>query len=236
MKKSFILLFASTLILTNLTGVMAQDESLSPTVPPASPSATTKEDKEVKELKDRLVKAVETRMKDQKAFSGYAIVKDGNITFKDDDGTLMSVKVDDTLTKIYQVVGLSKKEIKADVIKNGSYIIITGPQVDKTVNANYIYVDEAFVVASGKITEVNKTDYYIKVMTPDKQEYTLDIENRTKQNMLNIKTLEIESTGFSKIKEGDTVHFSASKDDSKSSAQRFAAQKILVIPQEYFMK
>lgn len=236
MKKSFILLFVSTLILTNLTGVMAQDEALSPTVPPASPSATTKEDKEVKELKDRLVKAVETRMKDQKAFSGYAIVKDGNITFKDDDGTLMSVKVDDTLTKIYQVVGLSKKEIKADAIKNGSYIIITGPQVDKTVNANYIYVDEAFVVASGKITEVNKTDYYIKVMTPDKQEYTLDIENRTKQNMLNIKTLEIETTGFSKIKEGDTVHFSASKDDSKSSAQRFAAQKILVIPQEYFMK
>lgn len=238
MKRNIIVLFAATLILTGFSGVFAQDEELTPTAPPASPSAATKEDNDIKSLKERLAnKVAEIRKKDQKAFSGFAIVKDGNISFKNDDSTTISVKVDDSLTKLYQVVGASKKEIKTSDIKSGSFLIITGPQVDKTVNANYVYMDEAFVVQSGKITEINKTDYFIKVMSADKQVYTLDIESSTRQNMLNIKTLEIETTGFSKIKEGDTIHFSAKKDETQeSAAYRFAAQKILVIPQEYFMK
>jgi len=237
MKKGIIFLFAATVMMTHLTGVMAQDEELVPTVPPASPSAATKEDREISDLKERLAdKVAQLRKKDQKAFSGFATVKDGTITLINDDSTV-TVKIDDSLTKLYQVVGAAKKEIKPDAIKTGSYIIVTGPLVDKTVNANYIYVDEAFIVQQGKVTEINKSDYYVKVMSADKLEYTLDIESSTRLNMLNIKTLEIETTGFSKIKEGDTIHFSAKKDETKESAAlRFAAQKILVIPQEYFMK
>lgn len=238
MKKSVVFLCAATLVAAHVTGVTAQDVELTPTTPPASPSAATKEDQDIKDLKERLAnKVAEIRKKDQKAFSGFAMVKDGTITFKNDENTTIIVKIDDSLTKLYQVVGAGKKEIKVSDIKQGAFIIVTGPLVDKTVTANFVYVDEAFIVQQGKITEVNKTDFYIKVMTADKIEYTLDIESGTKQNMLNIKTLEIETTGFSKIKEGDTIHFSAKKDESQQNSEtRFSAQKILVIPQEYFLK
>ena len=87
----------------------------------------------------------------------------------------------------------------------------TGPTVDKSINANVVLVDDAYIVQSGKITEINKTDFFIKVTSQDKEEYTLDIEAGTKQNMINPKTLEIEKIGFSKIKEGDVVHFAAKK-------------------------
>ncbi|OGK62254.1 hypothetical protein A2334_02500 [Candidatus Roizmanbacteria bacterium RIFOXYB2_FULL_38_10] len=234
MKKKNAILLIAAFVLFCTGNVLA--EVVEPTI--SSGSGTVKEDKEIKGLKERLAnKVAEIRKKDQKAVGGFAIVKDDKISLKNDEGIDLTVKIDESLTKLYQIAGTAKKEIKSSDIKTDSYLIVTGPIVDTTINANFVFVDETYIVQSGKITEVSKSDFYIKVMSADKQVYQLDIESTTKQNMLNIKTLEIEKTGFSKIKEGDTVHFAAKKDRSEdSSNNRFAAQKILVIPQEYFIK
>ena len=159
-------------------------------------------------------------------------------TWKDED---IEVKIDPDLTKFYQVSGGQKKEVKSDAVKKGTYIIVTGLIKDKTIEANFIYLDELFVVGSGKVTEVNSQDFFIGVVTIDKENYKLDVETFTKQQMLNIKTLSVETVGFSKIKEGDTIHFVVKKTESNSAdaekeLNRFAAQKILIIPQEYFQK
>ena len=110
--------------------------------------------------------------------------------------------------------------------------------VDNVITANVVLIDENFLVNSGKITEVDKENYNIKVLTSDKNTYNLNIETYTKQFMVNIKTLGIEGVGFSKIKEGDTVHFVVKKIGNPPAGgnNNYSATKILIIPQEYFIK
>ena len=107
--------------------------------------------------------------------------------------------------------------------------------LNDTIEANEIYIDEQFLVKTAKITVVYLSDYYLKVITYDKDEYTLDIQNSTRQFMLNVKTKEIEKSGFSKIKEGDTVHFVVSKTNPGSGKEknRYDAVRILLVPQEF---
>lgn len=228
-------LFVISLLLFNLSMVRAEVAISTPSGTTATSSADTKESNDVKNIKEKLASI--TRKKDQRAMGGFCKIKDSKVSLVDSEGVEYSVVIDESLTKVYQINGSSKKEIKSSDLKQDMYIVSTGPTVDKSISANVVLVDDAYVVQSGKITEINKTDFFIKVTAQDKEEYTLDIEAGTKQNMINPKTLEIEKIGFSKIKEGDVVHFAAKKDTSdKNSKNRFAAQKILVIPQEYFMK
>jgi hypothetical protein len=92
-----------------------------------------------------------------------------------------------------------------------------------------------YAVLSGKITDINKDDFSIKVSTTDKDTYTLDIENSTNQTLMDIKTLELDKIGFSKLKEGDTIHFVIKKTGTEKE-KRFTAIKLVIIPQEYFQK
>ena len=181
--------------------VIAQTTTSTPT---ASTSPTVI-DKDIQQLKDKIANKVsEIRRENNKAVSGFVISNDGN-TMMINNSEANQVKFDDTLTKYFQILGAQKKEIKADDIKKNDYAIVTGVQTDKTIAANVVLIDENFLVDSGKITEVNKDSYNIKVSTSDKNTYSLDIETYTKQFMINIKTLEMEKIGFSKFKEGDTL-------------------------------
>lgn len=193
-------------------------------------------DKDTQVFKDKIVNAVtEQYKKDRKAVSGF-VTNTKTLTFKTDTEEEYQVKIDDVLTKFFQVIGATKKEIKQSQIEKGDYIIVTGPVVDKTINANFVYMDDKYLVKNGKITEVDKEAYSIKVTTAEKDNFTLDVETSTKQQILNIKTLEVEKVGFSKIKEGDTIHFVVIKTGQEKEANRFPAEKILIIPQEYFIK
>lgn len=230
--KKILIIFV--LIIGMISGsVMAQNATSSAT---ATPSAAT--EKDVKDLKEKLAtKITELRKNGQKAISGRVTDNDGKIIkMKTDDEMIYDVKIDPALTKFYVVAGSGKKEITSDAVKKDTYSIVTGPVIDKTISANFIYQDEQFLVKSGKISEVNKSEFFIKILSTDKDTYTLDIESTTKQLALNIKTLEIERTGFSKMKEGDTVHFVVKKTGNEKEANRYSAHKILFIPQEYFIK
>lgn len=243
---------AATVLSLGSASALAQTKVLSPTVratttttttPAASPTDAAASasggliEKEVQNLKDKIAdKVAELRKKDRKAVSGMiTAIKDNTITIKTSDEAEYEVKRDETLTKIYQVTS-TKKEIKFADLEKGDYIIATGPILDKSVDANTIYRDVQYVVKSGKITEVNKDDYYIKVITSAKDTYTLDIENKTTQYLMDIKTLDQTKVGFSKLKEGDVVHFTAKNDGTQKEANRFSAERILIVPQEYFQK
>lgn len=228
------ILIISALIIGMISGsVMAQNATSSAT---ATPSAAT--EKDVKDLKEKLAtKITELRKNGQKAIAGTVIENDEKtIKIKTEDETLYQVNIDEALTKFYAVTGSGKKEITANTIKKDMYIIVTGPVIDKTISANFIYQDERFLVKSGKISEVNKSEYFVKILSTDKDTFTLDIESTTKQLILNIKTLEIEKTGFSKMKEGDVAHFVVKKTGNEKEINRYSAHKILFIPQEYFIK
>jgi hypothetical protein len=115
------------------------------------------------------------------------------------------------------------------------YIIISGPPLENSITANNIYRDIEYIVSSGKVTEVSSADFTVKVITVDKDNYTLNIENSTKQQLLDIKTNTLSPTGFSKIKIGDTIHFVAKKPADIQKLE-VSTDKIIIIPQEYFMK
>ncbi len=234
MKKNHILLtilFLGLLILS--APVMAQD---------ASSSSKAKEDsaieeQQIKQLKDKIAtKVAEINEKNNRAISGIITsIKDKSIVFKNDENSYEG-KTDETITKYFRISGNKKTELKFADLKKGDYILVNGLVNDSKIDANFIYVDESYLVKTGKVSEVNSDNYYLKVVTNEKENYTLDIESYTKRQMLNIKTLQLETIGFSKIKEGDTIHFVIKAGTDTAEKNRFSAQKILIIPQEFFIK
>jgi len=203
-------------------------------------SATPAEEKGVKLLREKIATQVEEmRKKDQKAYVGSITKIDGSSlivsSLQGTDERKYTIKIDDTLTTIYKVVGATKKELKKSDLAVGNYVIVTGQMISDTIEANEVYIDEQFLVKTAKITEISKSDYYLKVVTYDKDEYILDIQSSTRQFLLNSKSKEIERSGFSNIREGDSIHFVVSKTNPGSGKEknRYDAVRILVIPQEF---
>lgn len=230
------LTFLSLIFVVFATGAYAQTKtpSLSVTPEKASPTKTTTE-KSIETLKEKIADKVdELRSNNTQLTAGLIVsIKKGSIEIITDDSKNLTVSVDESLTKVFDIVKNSKKEIKADDLEKGDYIIVSGPLVENTVNSNEVYRDLVFTVSSGQITEVDKENNTVDVITHDKEEMTLDIEKTTKQQIMDIKSLELAKTGISKYKTGDTIHFIAEKQDEKESSSQ-TALRILIIPQEYF--
>jgi hypothetical protein len=214
-----------------LSAVLAQTGTITP-----SPTLTIDE-KNIQNLKEKIAtKVAELREKNNKAVSGFVTqIGDQSLKIKDEKDTEYEIKLDDALTKYYQVSGTQLKEIKLSDIKKGLFVIVTGVANDNVINANILYIDEMFLVKSGKITEVDKDNFSLKLLSSDKDAYTLEIETTTRQQMVNVKTLVAEPTGFSKIKEGDTIQFVVKKTGEEKN-NTYSPTKILIIPQEFFMK
>lgn len=203
----------------------------------AQTKSATLDEKAIQDFKEKVAtKVAELQAENNKAVSGFVTQVSGStLTIKDENDAEYEIKPDESIAKYYQVVGSQRKEIQLSDIKKGSFIIVMGVANDKVINANSIYVDEMFLVKSGKITVVDSSNFALKVLSSDKDTYTLEIETSTKQQMINVKTFEEEKIGFSKIKEGDTVHFVVKKTGTEKD-NTYTAIKILIIPQEYFMK
>jgi hypothetical protein len=223
-KKILLFLFLCLLIFTNNT--LAQTATI---------SASQK--KQIDEFKEKIATKVAQLQKktNNKAIAGFVEEISGNkLRIKTADNDSFEINVDSLITKYYQIKGSQMLEINFSELKKNQYIIASGLIDNNKVTANFIYLDEPFLVMSGKVTEVNKTEYYLKVLTNEKEVYLLDIETTTRQLILNIKTINLEKTGFSKIKEGDTIYFVIK--NSKEKKERYSAEKILIIPQEYFIQ
>jgi len=229
MNKKIIL--TTLFLLIFVSSVFGQNASSSPTI-------TNFEEKSIEKLKEKVAdKVAEIRKKNNRAIAGKIIeLSSKTIKIKTNDNEQYLINLDETLTKYFKIVGTNQKEIKFDDLEKGDYLIVSGVINDKSITANTIFVDQPFLVDNGKIIEIDKQNYNIKVMTADKTIDTLSIETYTKQQIINIKTLEIERIGFSKIIVGDYVHFVAEVKNEENKDNSYSAKKILIIPQEYFMK
>lgn len=233
-KLLFIILISFTIVIWN-SEVFAQTATSSPIL---SPTTTSNQNDAIQDLKDKVAnKVAEIRKKNNRAVAGRIVsISDSSIKIKSSDQVDFDIKLKESgLTKYYQITGAQQKEIKKEVIEKGAYAIATGVINEKTITANSVFIDQQYFSGSGKISEVDPDNYIIKVISADKSIYTISIETSTKQQLVNIKTLETERIGFSKIKEGDSVHFVA-KINGTEKNNEFSADKILIIPQEYFMK
>ncbi len=229
------------LVLVWITGVINQ--LVTAQTMTASPTATTKvsvevNKEEIQEFKEKIAsKVAELKKQDETATTGFIIKKtDKQLTLKTQDNKEIVINLDEILTKVYQINNGQKKEMSSSDLAVGQYLVVTGPLINQAVNANFIYIDVMYRLGYGKVTEVNKQDYSLVVVTPDKDNIVLDVETDTKQLILNIDTFEIERTGFSKIREGDDLLFTVRQKSLVVKDNRFSAQKFLIIPQEYFIK
>ncbi len=195
-------------------------------------------DEEVQVLKDKVAEKVEElKEQNKKAVSGIVQeVKEGVITILNAENTKVEVDIDETLTAFYDIVGTKITDSSSEDITKGNYIFVTGPEIGETVTANEVYKDTQYIIMSGKITEVNQEDLTVKIITIDKSDYELDVEKSTKLKLLDIKTFETDSIGFSKLKEGDSVHAVVKGDPENPDISRFNAIKLLIIPNEYFLQ
>ncbi|HRN70197.1 MAG TPA: hypothetical protein PLS49_03340 [Candidatus Woesebacteria bacterium] len=211
------------------------------TTPKASPTVKTTPtesdsdlDSEVDKLKEKVAETVsEMRGKTEKAISGVVqSITKSELVINDK----YTARLDNTLTKYYEIAGTSTKDLNAEDIKKGDYVFVRGPEISSEITANAVYKDTPYMVLTGKITEVNSEDYTVKIISLDKINYTLDIQTRTNQQMLNIKTLEVEKIGFSKLKEGDSIHVVVQANLENANTTRFDAERFLIIPNEYFIQ
>ncbi len=221
---------ALTLIIFTIAALPVFSQS-----PTSTPSGSLTE--EVDKLKEKVAEKVEELKEKEKAVSGVVTEVDTNDwTLADADGKTISISIDDTLTNFYDIAGAKTIDLKQEDIEKGDYIFVTGPEIGDSITANAVYRDQQYIVLSGKITNVTSEDYTVNVLTVDKTDYVLDIESKTSQLMLNIKSLETEKIGFSKLKEGDSVHVVVKGNPENTSQTRFTADRLLVIPNEYFLQ
>lgn len=193
---------------------------------------------EAQSLKEKIAsKVAELQQKDQRAVAGTITAISGtSIKIRNNEEIDYTVKLDKDLTKVFVISGGEKNDANVDDLEKGDYIIISGPIDGRNVTANSIFKDEQFFVGAGRITEINSADFYIRALTPEKDSFTLDVETYTKKFILNSKTIDVEATTLAKIKEGDTIHFIYKKSGEEREKNRYSVQKILIIPQEYFIK
>lgn len=237
MKKIFIIVISILSLFIMTYKVIAQSEEATSSGD-ASPSATVKVDETVKAFKERVAKVAEAGRSEQQVVAGNVdLIKDNKLTVTTKDSEIYTVTVEKELTVIYSLInGVKKEKEFNDIVKN-DYVIITGPIIDKNVNANSVYIEEKYLLQSGKVTEINSEDFYLNILNVDKENDLVDIETYSKIFLINIKTLENERIGFSKIKVGDTIHIVYKKSfEDKKEERRYSATRILVIPQEYFLQ
>lgn len=193
------------------------------------------DEKEVQELKEKVASKVEEMTETEYGTSGFIQKINDNTLILSTETDEIDILVDEDITEIYAIEKGSLRDRDIDDLEITDYITVAGPRLEGTLNANTIIIDTAYTVRSGKIIEVNEDDFYISVITLDKTTYTLDVEKNTIKKMYNIQTNEIEEVGFSKLKEGDTIHFTA-QTGWRDDQDRFSVHSFLIIPQEYFQK
>ncbi|MDQ5952981.1 MAG: hypothetical protein QG551_209 [Patescibacteria group bacterium] len=194
--------------------------------------------KEVQKLKENLVNKVAQIQKKELRVVVGKVTEVGKTSIKvtAEDSTVFTVSLDEVVTKYYSLKSGSKKDLEKSDVSKGDYVIVAGVVNDTKVSANSIYIDTQVLVGSGTVATVDKTDFSLVVNSFTHERYTIDIESATKISLLDSKTLELESAGFSKIKEGDAVHFVLTVSGKEKEKNRYSAQKLLIIPQEYFQK
>ncbi|MCS7092896.1 MAG: hypothetical protein NZL96_00455 [Patescibacteria group bacterium] len=224
-------------VLLNLTrNIVGQENQLDSKIIP-SPTLSKEEKKKIEDLKERVALQVDELIKENnRAFAGFVEeLSDKKIKIKSQNNKDLEILVDENLTKFYKIERNSKREIPQTQLKKGDYLVVLGIADDRAIQANFVYVDQFFVVDSGRVVEIDKQNFNLRVITSDKTTYTLSIETTTRQQLLNIKNLRLERGGFSRIIVGDYIHFVCQPEPAKKEDNLCRALRTLIIPQEYFI-
>lgn len=231
-KLSTLLLICALLLSASQSFVFAQE---------ASDEATTEKkddesiDSTIKSLREKIESKVEEISKESKQIVRGTVksISEDTIEVTTPNNSSFTVSLDDTITTYVKTTVDGEEEIEPEEIAEGDYILVDGPIIEEQVSANKVYRQTEYLVLQGQITDIDTPNFTVNVVTPEKDEYKLDIEEETEQSILDSVSLEISSAGFSKYKVGDSLHFVIEK--TEDTEKSITAVRTLIIPQEFFV-
>jgi hypothetical protein len=207
------------------------------TTPKTTPTPTTASkpiDDTLKIIKEKIEDKVdEINKSSKKVISGVLNKIDDNLLeVQQSDGRIYKVSVDETVTKFFTATTKKISTAEKDDLDKGDVLVILGPIIEDQISANKVIQQSNYVTAQGEITNVDADNFTVDIVTNNKDEISLDVEQGTTQQIMDTKTLELSKAGFSKYKIGDKIHavyVKPAKDGDKATTIR-----TLIIPQEYF--
>lgn len=193
------------------------------TISPSPTSTVIDNLKKIQNLKEKIAtKVAEIRQKEKAGL--YGIIKkidntSATVAVKNQDKSFSLTE--DTI--YFSLTDGTKKDSSLKNLKESDAVTILGYYDEsKTVlSAKYIYIEKPNLHLTGKIADIDKTNYTLTVKDL-KGSTVVDIENFTKINAFT-KEKGLVKIGFSKLNIGDTIHLIASqnaKDENRATALR----------------
>ena len=123
-----------------------------------------------------------------------------------------------------------KNKLTIDDITVSDYVVIFGVMLGDEFTAKSIIKQNQTEFIEGTIKNVEKNGYYIEIITADQETIIVDIEKNTVQKMIDEKTVQIASAGFSNYTVGARIHTVITKSDVEEN--RGSAVRTLLVPQQ----
>jgi hypothetical protein len=203
--------------------------------PKATPTTESKPlDDTLKTIKEKIEDKVdEINKSSKKVVSGILQkIDDDVIELQQDGTTIYKVSIDDTVTKFFTATPKKIVAAEKNDLEKGDLLTVFGPIIEDQISANKVIQQAHYITVQGEITNVDKDNLSIDIVTHEKEEVSLDIETATLQQIMDTKSFEVVKGGFSKYKIGDKIHavyIKPAKEKDKATTIR-----TLIIPQEFF--
>lgn len=181
--------------------------------------------KKIETLKEKIAtKVAEIREKDKAALYGNISKIDKNtLTITTSHGDQIVTYSDDTV--FYSIKNGTRSDMKPGALKEKDSLTTFGylDSGNTNLSAKYIYVEIHPVKISGKVSDLDKSNYTVSVKTKQGN-LTVDYETFSKTYIFDTNKKKFVPGGFSKIKVADTVHIIA--DPNPKDQTKFTARKI----------
>ncbi len=229
MRKIIVLLLILCFGLSNT--VYAQAPTKEPTNTPAATEAE-KEQKlidQINTLKEKVAsKVAELKLVEKRGTIGVVTQASGNkITLTDTQNATHSIDVDE-LTK-FSSPG-SKEAFGISDISKGTSLSVIGlyNKQSKRILARFIETTTIPTFVTGAVSEVDRANFTVTVLSESQTKVLVDIENITRTSEYTDED-DVARSGFSKIAIGERIHVMGYP--NKDEKARITATRILVFPE-----
>lgn len=236
MKKTFIIKMLALIFVLQYVNfaVEAQSPKLSPTatVTPTKTNAPNTVDHNVTALKEKIADKVEELQKKNKTTISGTItnIENRTITVEDRDSKKHLITHDDLLTKVKTITDKTVKDADFSSLKKDQYVVVTGIMLEDVFTPQTIFSFKKYDVISGKVADLNKTEFSVDILITDTRTITVDIESGTKQLSFDKASSSLKKGGFAQIKVGDYIH-AVYLMPSENTFSRVSALRTILLPQ-----
>lgn len=217
MKKIYVLLIACYLLLTPIVGA-------------ASPNPDPVKDvleEQVSDLKDKIASRVaELNLVEKRGIIGTVTDVTGTQV------TLSDLKSDTRFVDVDELTKFSGEDPSFGFsdIKKGMSLSVIGlyNKQSRRILARVVEEKSVIKIVHGFVSTIDTENFVINITSSDNEQITIDVETTTKTYSYDTEEKDILRSGFSKIKEGQSIFVVGSED--REEKDRIDADRVIVFP------